>query len=89
LQKVRCPVFVMAGERDLQVPPEQHLPVIEAALRAGGKGNVTIVRLPGLNHLFQPCQTGSPEEYVRIEQTFAPEALEALTRWIRQTCRLP
>ena len=31
--------------------------------------------LPGLNHLFQHCTTGSPDEYIQIEETFAPEAL--------------
>jgi hypothetical protein len=38
--------------------------------------------LPGLNHLFQPATTGSPDEYATIEQTFDREALEIVAAWI-------
>jgi hypothetical protein len=38
--------------------------------------------LPGLNHLFQHCQTGSPTEYGRIEETFAPEVMAMIADWI-------
>ena len=80
LTKVRVPVLAIAGSRDLQVPPEENLAEIRAAL-AHNK-NVTIVELPGLNHLFQPATTGSPSEYGKIEQTIAPEALTAITDWV-------
>ena len=36
LQKVKCPVLALNGELDLQVPADQNLPAIEAALKAGG-----------------------------------------------------
>jgi hypothetical protein len=38
--------------------------------------------LPGLNHLFQNCETGLPNEYGIIEETFDPEALEIISEWI-------
>lgn len=38
--------------------------------------------LPGLNHLFQQCQTGSPTEYANIEQTISPAALKTISEWI-------
>ena len=38
--------------------------------------------LPNLNHLFQECTTGSPNEYAEIEQTFAPSALLEISNWI-------
>jgi uncharacterized protein len=38
--------------------------------------------LPGLNHLFQTAQTGSPDEYGRIEETIAPAALTRVVDWI-------
>jgi hypothetical protein len=44
---------------------------------------VSIVELPGLNHLFQTATTGAPREYAQIEETFAPAALEALTAWLQ------
>jgi pimeloyl-ACP methyl ester carboxylesterase len=84
LAKVRCPVLALNGEKDLQVPPSQNLPEIEKALKAGGNTDVTIVELPGLNHLFQTCTTGSPLEYGKIEETFAPAALERIGAWIAE-----
>ena len=69
LQKVKCPVLAINGEKDLQVDPQQNLPPIEAALKAGGNSDYTVKELPGLNHLFQSCQTGSPIEYGQIEET--------------------
>ena len=67
LAKVRCPVLAIGAELDLQVLPGQNLPVIEAALKQGGNKDVTVVRLPGLNHLLQPAKTGLPAEYAQIE----------------------
>jgi len=41
-----------------------------------------IVKLPHLNHLFQTAKTGSPMEYAKIEETFAPVAVEVMGDWI-------
>jgi hypothetical protein len=38
--------------------------------------------LPGLNHLFQHSPTGSIGEYGSIEETLAPEALNAVSDWV-------
>jgi pimeloyl-ACP methyl ester carboxylesterase len=84
LAKVRCPVLALGAELDLQVLPGQNLPVIEAALKQGGNRDVTVVRLPGLNHLLQPARTGLPAEYAQIETTIAPAALDAITAWIQK-----
>jgi hypothetical protein len=43
---------------------------------------VTAKALPKLNHLFQTCQTGAVTEYGKIEETFAPAALDAVSDWI-------
>lgn len=84
LEKVACPVLALAGELDLQVPADQNLPVIEAALKKGGNKDATVVRLPGLNHLFQPCKKGTPDEYAQIEETMSPVALDTVATWIRK-----
>lgn len=84
LAKVRCPVLAVGAELDLQVLPGQNLPVIEAALKQGGNPDVTVMRLPGLNHLLQPAKTGLPAEYAQIETTMAPAALDAITAWIQK-----
>ncbi|GAA4436138.1 alpha/beta fold hydrolase [Ravibacter arvi] len=84
LEQVRCPVLALNGEMDLQVPAGANLEAIRKALEKGGNRNVTARALPGLNHLFQECKTGSPNEYATIEQTFSPAALSAVTTWIQQ-----
>ncbi|SFT72268.1 hypothetical protein SAMN04489724_1825 [Algoriphagus locisalis] len=84
LEKVSCPVLAINGEKDLQVPAQENLEAIKAALAKGGNTNVTTIEIPGLNHLFQEAETGSPSEYAEIEQTFSPEALEVVTNWIKE-----
>jgi pimeloyl-ACP methyl ester carboxylesterase len=82
LAKVKCPVLALNGENDLQVPVTENLREIEATLKAAGAKDVTIARLPKLNHLFQTSETGSPNEYSKIEETFAPVALQTIGDWI-------
>jgi len=84
LEKVTCPVLAMGGELDLQVPVDQNLPAIEAALKKGGNKDYTVLRLPGLNHLFQTCKKGTPGEYAQIEETMSPVALDAIAAWVRK-----
>ena len=82
LEKIKCPVLAINGEKDLQVPPKVNLEAIKKSLEKGGNKNVTTKEIPGLNHLFQECETGSPNEYAKIEQTFSPIALDEITNWI-------
>lgn len=84
LEKVSCPVLAINGGKDLQVPSKENLEAIKTGLEKGGNTNVTTMELPGLNHLFQEAQTGLPNEYAEIEQTFSPKALEAVTSWIKE-----
>ena len=83
LEKVKCPVLAVNGEKDLQVPPKENLEAIKKALTKGGNKSVTTKELPNLNHLFQECKTGSPDEYATIEQTFSPNALTEILKWLQ------
>ena len=85
LKKVNCPVLALNGEKDLQVPAASNLSAIEAALKKGGNQNIKTMELPGLNHLFQSCETGAPIEYGQIEETISPEVLEIMKSWILET----
>jgi len=87
LMKVKCPVLAINGEKDLQVPPEENLRIIEEALKTGGNEDYTVQELPGLNHLFQKAQTGSPSEYAKIEETISPDALKLIGDWISEHTR--
>ena len=82
LSRITCPVLALNGTLDLQVDAEQSLPAIADALAESGDEDVTIKRLPGLNHLFQKAQTGLPSEYGAIAETMDPEVLKTIGDWI-------
>ncbi len=82
LAKLRCPVLALFGGKDLQVPPALNLPAVRRALQAGGNLDFEVQELPGLNHLFQPARTGEPNEYVSIQSTMDPAALQTVATWI-------
>ncbi|HZF66182.1 MAG TPA: prolyl oligopeptidase family serine peptidase, partial [Chitinophagaceae bacterium] len=84
LEKVKCPVLAVNGEKDLQVPPKENLNAIKMALKKGGNKNVTTIEFPNLNHLFQEAKTGSPTEYATIEQTISPVVLAKITKWVKE-----
>ena len=80
IRKTRCPVFALNGDRDCQVISSLNLPAIERLLPASKKNLVK--EYPSLNHLFQHCTTGLPNEYSQIEETFSPEVLSDMANWI-------
>lgn len=82
LQKTLCPLLALTGQKDLQVPPVENLSRIKKTLEDAGNKDFLTTELPGLNHLFQHAPTGSPSEYGGIEETMAPEALDALSDWL-------
>lgn len=87
LEKVKCPVLAINGEKDLQVPPKENLSAIEKALKKGGNKNFETKMLPELNHLFQTAKTGAVSEYSQIEETISPLALETMLDWIKKTIK--
>ena len=82
LKKLTCPVLVLNGEKDLQVPPALNLPAIRSALNQAGNQHYEIDELPGLNHLFQTAKTGLPIEYAQIDETISPVVLDKIAAWI-------
>ncbi len=72
----------MNGERDLQVSADLNLPEIGKALKAAKDPDVTLRRLPNLNHLFQHATTGDISEYAKSAETISPEVLDIVTQWI-------
>ena len=80
LEEVRVPVLALFGSKDLVVPPDLNLPALRKAL--AHNRDVTLVEIPDLNHFFQHAETGSPQEFGKIEETMAPEALSLVSDWI-------
>jgi uncharacterized protein len=61
------------------------LQVLRASLP--NKRLLTEVRFPELNHLFQTCKSGNPDEYASIEETIALAALQIIGDWIVKECK--
>lgn len=85
IRRVQCPMLILNGEKDMQVYCNLHMDGFEKSCREAGKTNVEFRRFPDLNHLFQHCETGETDEYGKIDETFAPEALDTIAGWIVKT----
>lgn len=85
LEKVKCPVLALNGDKDLQVPSIENLAAIKLALDKAGNKKVTIVELKDKNHLFQTSLTGNISEYSTIEETFSPEVMTIISTFIKTT----
>ena len=81
----KCPVFALNGEKDMQVMASSNHTTLMSLLPENplteGK------TYPELNHLFQHCTTGMPDEYGQIEETISPEVLNDIASWISSTCQ--
>ncbi len=84
LEKIKCPVLALNGEKDVQVPPKENLKAIENSLKKADNKNFKVLELKGLNHLFQSSNTGSISEYAMIEETISPVALEEILNWLKE-----
>ena len=82
ISQVTCPVLAITGENDVQCVAEQNLTAIEESLEKAGNSNYKVEMLPGLNHLFQTSETGSPYEYTQLEEIMAPVALDVILTWL-------
>ena len=77
LPNVTCPVLALNCDKDCQVLAHPNLDRIkELCPQADCR------MMQDLNHLFQHCSTGAPAEYMLIEETFSPEAMNAIADWI-------
>ncbi|HEX9795099.1 MAG TPA: prolyl oligopeptidase family serine peptidase [Planctomycetota bacterium] len=62
LAKVKCPVLILQGERDIQVLADKDPPLLVAALENAGNDDHELIVFPELDHLFKkttgPKSTG-------------------------------
>ncbi len=83
LKKVKCPVLMLFGALDTQVPASQNSDLMRDALVTAGNKNVKTITIEKANHLFQEATTGSPSEYSSLKKEFAPEFLSVLKSWLQ------
>ncbi|WP_167090207.1 alpha/beta hydrolase family protein [Massilia frigida] len=79
LQRLRCAILALVGEKDQVVMADENIPALTRAL--AGNPNASVKRLAGLNHFFQSAGSGALSEVAGIEETIAPSALELIGSW--------
>lgn len=82
IEKIGVPVFAAFGTKDLQVPFAPNLESLTDHLPP--KKAHFLQAYEGLNHLFQRAETGAPQEYSTIEETFSEDVMRDLSDWIKK-----
>lgn len=80
LAKTSVPLLALNGTKDTQVDYVNNLAAVKAL--ASSKP-FTVKSYEGLNHFFQHAETGSVDEYGKIEETISTEVLSDIIVWIK------
>ena len=80
LTAVNCPVLLLNGTSDLTINADANLTALSKGLKLNK--NVTVKKLVGVNHLFQPDPAKWPILNGQPQPNFSPEAQETIREWI-------
>lgn len=80
--KVECPVYILNGYLDLQVPSSLNVLNIENQLNRNGNFQTQKKGYPGLNHLFQKAKKGMLEEYSSGQKIFDAKVQNDIVDWL-------
>lgn len=84
LPKITIPVFAINGDRDINVPAQENLDSFKKYLKS--KDVITKI-YAGLNHMYQHCKLCTSAEIKDIDEVFAPEVLDDISKWIMSRYR--
>ncbi len=86
LERVKCPVLVVVGERDTIVPSSESATTIKEILTKAGNTDVTVKTFSEADHFLHQTKTGGPREVLVGDpvKTFAPGYLSTLTDWLSE-----
>ena len=87
MRRVRQPILIVQGELDKQVLPHHadKLADLARARKKAPAGAVTVVKLPGINHLLVPAQTGDVGEYASLsDRQVSPEVASAVVAFLKE-----
>ena len=80
LTGVNCPVLLLNGTADLTINADANLNALAKGLKLNK--SVTVKKVAGANHLFQPDPTKWPIVNGQQQPNFSPEAQETIREWI-------
>ncbi len=90
VKDVRQPILIVHGELDREIVPANadKLAAIAKARKGRAGAATTLVKIPGINHLLVPAQTGETEEYGRLaDRTVSPGATSAIGAWLKEALK--
>ncbi len=82
LRKIDIPVYAANGSLDVQVTANENLRSILDEIPYQKSPKTAVQNYQGLNHLFQSAQSGSPEEYLTLRETFSPQVMADIIAWM-------
>lgn len=80
LAKTHVPLLALNGMKDTQVNYIENLDAVKYLIP---HNPFTVKSYEGLNHFFQHSETGTTDEYGKIEETISPEVLSDIIGWIK------
>lgn len=80
LAKTHIPLLALNGMKDTQVNYIENLDAVKSLIP---RNPFTVKSYEGLNHFFQHSETGTADEYGKIEETISPEVLSDIIDWIK------
>jgi pimeloyl-ACP methyl ester carboxylesterase len=86
LRRLQVPTLALFGQLDNNIVAEKNSAAWEAALRAGGNRDYTLLILPNANHLQLEAKVGSNAEMPSL-QRFVPAYSAAVRGWLAKRIR--
>lgn len=89
LRKTTIPFLALHGDIDPFVDADKNLQGFAKHLTAARNSHFAVIKLKGVNHIFQDSESGSPVEYTKNENTFSTRALELIVSWLNTILKHP
>lgn len=85
IRRVKCPVLIVHGEKDFQVPYE-NATRLKNALMESGNAQVTSLIFPNIDHLlkFEPQESGEFRYAQTLDREVEPIILKSISSWAKQ-----
>lgn len=82
LKQIDIPVYATNGSKDVQVTANENLRSFMDHIDYVKSPQSRVQQYIGLNHLFQSAETGLPQEYGSLRETFSPQVMADILAWI-------
>ena len=91
VKNLEQPILIVHGDLDREILPANadKLAAIARTRRGPAGAAVKLVKIPGVNHLLVPAQTGEVEEYGKLaDRTVTPGAASAIGAWLKEALKV-